>query len=299
VPPTRTMRTMKITGLILSGVLVFASGTCETATAQPYGAMDKLPDWVAVRSNIPYDRYPQTVLDIMQKKGDTGTNRPGMLVIHGGGWVRQAKERIVRGFCLPFVQRGFVVANVEYRLGTVAPAPAAVCDSLQAAHWFHQHAREYGVDSKKIAVIGESAGGHLALMVAMVTKSADLGPLTRVAAVIDVFGVADVSGLLFGPNAPWTVKEWVPEQPHRKELADRLSPVRYIRNGLPPILVIHGDSDDAVPYEQSKRLVAGLRQAGDDVEFLTVPNGKHGFTVEQWDGLLPQMFHFLASRNIQ
>ena len=115
-----------------------------TAAAQPYGPLAKLPDWVSIEGNIPYSQYPQTVLDIMRRKGETRPGRPGVLVIHGGGWVRQNKERIVQGFCLPFLERGFVVANVEYRLAPVAKAPAAVTDSLEAARWFHDHARQYG-----------------------------------------------------------------------------------------------------------------------------------------------------------
>jgi acetyl esterase/lipase len=239
------------------------------------------------------------VLDIMRRQGETRSNRPGVLVIHGGGWVQQNKERIVQGFCLPFLERGFVVANVEYRLAPVAPAPAAVTDSLEAARWFHRHAAQYGADPNRIVVIGESAGGHLALMVGMAPKSAGLGPVTRVAAIVDVFGVADVSAQLFGPNPPWYAQQWIPEQPHRRELADKVSPIRYVRKGLPPLLIIHGEADDAVPHQQSEQLAAGMRAAGGDVEFISVPNGKHGLTVEQWNAALPRMFAFLAARGIQ
>jgi acetyl esterase/lipase len=282
-----------IQGIVLAFWLAGAAG------AQPYGALEKLPAWVDIKPNIPYDRYPQTVLDILRRKGDAAGNRPGMLVIHGGGWVRQVKERIVQGFCLPFVERGFVVANVEYRLGPVAPAPAAVTDVLVAAQWFHRHAREYGVDPNRIAVIGESAGAHLALMVGMSSAAAALGPVTKVAAVLDVFGVADVTDQLFGPHPMWYAQEWIPEQPHRRELSDRVSPLRYIRQGLPATLIIHGDSDEVVPYAQSRQLASGLRDAGVDVEFITVANGKHGFTVEQWEHVLPRIFQFLAARHLE
>ena len=81
------------------------------------------PSRISVESNLPYDRYPQTVLDIMRPKTEVQGNRPGVLVIHGGGWVGGSKEGVVERFVLPWVNQGCVVANVEYRLAAVAPAP--------------------------------------------------------------------------------------------------------------------------------------------------------------------------------
>jgi len=267
--------------------------------AQPFEILERLPDWVSVTPDIPYDRYSQTVLDVMRPKDRYAGKRPGVLVIHGGGWVRLRKERNVAGFCLPYLERGFVAANVEYRLANAAPAPAAVRDVLRAAAWFRRHAAAYGVDDAKIVVTGESAGAHLALMVAMTPESAGFGPAARVAAVVDVFGVTDVADLLTGPNARWYTQEWIPEQPGRLDLARRLSPLTYVRTGLPPVLIVHGDADRSVPYEHAVRLDGALRSAGVDVERITVPNGKHGFTVAEWNELLPRTFAFLAAHGIR
>ena len=276
-----------------------AAGVAPPCVAQPYVFLDRLPDWVAIEKNIPYDRYPDTVLDILRPKGASHGNRPGMLMIHGGGWVRQKKERVVAGFCLPYLERGFVVANVEYRLAQAAPAPAAVEDSLKAVAWFCRNAAKYGVDRRRIVITGESAGAHLALMAGMAPKSAGFGSAPRVAAIVDVFGVTDVADQLAGPNARWYAAEWIPEQPGRMELARRLSPLNCVRKGLPPVLIIHGDADDAVPYDHSVRLAKALREAGVDVEMITVPAGKHGFTIPEWERLLPQTFEFLAKRGIR
>lgn len=219
-------------------------------------------------------------------------------MIHGGGWVEGAKEDMLELFCLPFVRHGMVVANVEYRLARSAPAPAAVNDVLKAAQWFRDHAAQYRVDPKRILVTGGSAGGHLALMTAMTPASADLGPSIKIAAAIDFFGIADVADQLTGPHQQPYAVAWIPEQLNRVELAKRLSPMTYVRKGLPPILVLHGDADSTVPYERSVELVKKLKDSGDDAELITVPGGKHGFTPAEMDQLWPQIFQWLKKRKI-
>ena len=87
--------------------------------------------------------------------------RPGAIVIHGGGWIGGSRAWVAELVCLRLVQKGFVVANVEYRVARAAKAPAAVADVLQAARWFIQNATRYNVDPKRIVVTGDSAGRHL------------------------------------------------------------------------------------------------------------------------------------------
>lgn len=250
-----------------------------------------------IEANIRYDRYPETVLDILQPRAPSLADRPGVIAIHGGGWVQGDKEQMLEQ-CLPLVRRGMVVANIEYRLAGSAPAPAAVNDVLKAAQWFQDHAARYKVDRNRIIAMGTSAGGHLALMTAMAPASADLGPSIKIAAVIDFFGIADVVDQITGPNQQPYAAAWIPERPDRVELARRLSPITYVRKRLPPILVLHGDADPTVPYEQSVTLVKALKNAGDDATLITVPGGKHGFTSEEMNQLWPQIFQWLKKRKI-
>jgi acetyl esterase/lipase len=179
------------------------------------------------------------------------------------GW-KATRSTCSKHIASRFVRRGMVVANVEYRLAQAAPAPAAVNDVLKAAQWFQDHAAQYRVDRNRILATGGSAGGHLALMIAMMPiamtpASADLGPAIKIAAVIDFFGVADVADQVAGPNRRRYAEVWIPEQPDRLELARRVSPMTYVRKGLPPILALHGDADATVPYEQSVSLVKALK----------------------------------------
>ena len=126
-------------GFIASPVLLLLLAFCFRASAAEY----------QIQANIRYDQYADTVLDILQPSAPSLADRPGVIVIHGGGWVEGDKEGMLDEFCLPFVRRGMVVANVEYRLAKAAPAPAAVNDVLKAAQWFQDHAAQYQVDRKQ------------------------------------------------------------------------------------------------------------------------------------------------------
>ena len=251
-----------------------------------------------IRANVRYDQYAETVLDILQPPAPALTTRPGVIVIHGGGWVRGDKERMVEPFCLPFIRQGFVVANVEYRLASVAPAPAALNDVLKAADWFHDHAPDYKVDEKRILATGSSAGGHLALMLGMLPASAGFGPETKIAAVVNFYGIADVADQLEGPNQREYAVTWIPEQPDRLDLARRLSPLTYVRPGLPPVLTIHGDADPLVPFDQAVRLTKALKAAHDDATLITVPGGQHGFPPDQLNQLFPKIFAWLKKHKV-
>ncbi len=257
-----------------------------------------LPNGVTIQRNIYYERYPGTLLDVILPKNPTGAKVPGVIVFHGGGWVHTGKETAYNTLCLPYLERGFVVANVEYRVAPQATAPAAVTDALDATRWFFKHAREYHVDTKRIVVTGGSAGGHLALMVGVSPKSAHLGPVSPVAAVIDGYGITDAVELLNGPHRQFWADEWIPAGPQRVELARRVSPLAYIRHHLPPIFIAQGADDHTVPLEQSIRLHDALDLDGVPNEFVIVPNARHGFDREQWNTLDVKIFAFLKEHGI-
>jgi acetyl esterase/lipase len=262
----------------------------------------KTPDWVSVESNIKYSAYPETVLDVYQsKKAAGGAKRVGVLVIHGGGWTGGSKERVFEKFCLPYLEKGYVVANVEYRLAKAALAPAAVEDALQAAEWFRQNAVKYGVDKNKIVVTGDSAGGHLALMVGLTPKQAKFGPVGKVAAVVNWYGITDVQDQLEGEHMRTYATTWLPESlPDRQELARRVSPRSWARKDAPPVLTIHGDADPTVPYEHGVDITKELRNAGADAELIPVHQGAHGnFPPEENARIWKGIFDFLEKRKIQ
>ncbi len=245
-----------------------------------------------IQANIRYAHFGETLLDILQPPHPAMKDRVGILFIHGGGWVGGSKDAALP-FCLPFVGQDWVVADVEYRLAGSAPAPAAIEDVLAAAKWFHDHAADYRVDPKRIVAVGDSAGGHLALLAGLLPAGNDFGPSTKIAAVIDFYGITDVQALLTGPTQRDFALQWLGGQPDAPELAKKLSPLSYVRKDVPPVLAIHGDADPLVPYSQSVQLIDGLKQAGAKAELITVPGAGHGFSDQQSAALWPQIFKWL------
>jgi acetyl esterase/lipase len=277
-------------------LLFAAAGILAAQNGSP-----SFPDWVNAEVNISYSGAPETKLDIYQSKRSPGTKRPGVIVIHGGGWVGGKKENSFAWLCQPFLEKGYVVANVEYRLAKSALAPAAVEDVLHAAEWFRNSAAKYGVDKNKIVVTGDSAGGHLALMVGLATKQARLGPTGKVAAVINWYGITDVQDQLEGPNMREYAVQWLPaDLPDRQEIARRVSPRSWVRKDAPSVLTIHGDADPVVPYEHGVDITKDLRNAGADAELVAVHQGAHGrFLPEEYERIWRQIFAFLEKRKIQ
>ena len=210
---------------------------------------------------------------------DTSKRLPTLLYIHGGGWVGGDKDTQFLRF-LPYLEMGFAVVNVEYRLGRLGLAPAAVEDCRCALRWLIRNAEEYGFDTDCIVVSGSSAGGHLTLTTGMLSASAGLDqrcpatnpdgpgradayePEMPVAAMINWYGITDVADLVEGPNAKTYAVQWMGGMADWRDVARRVSPLEYVRSDLPPILTIHGDADSIVPYQHSVRLHEALEKAG-------------------------------------
>ncbi len=242
-------------------------------------------------------------LDVHRRRGVTGP-QPAVIYIHGGGWIGGSKGGAV-SLLLPWFEMGFTIVNVEYRLLRAAPAPAAVADCLCALRWVATRAQNYGIDTNRLVVSGESAGGHLALTTAMIPESAGMdsqcpgAPLPKIAAVINFYGITDVADLLDGPNQRSYAVSWIGPGEDRQELARRVSPLTYVRPGLPPILTIQGDADPIVPYSHSVRLQEALAKADVPHELVTIPGGKHGmFTGDEYVRIYAQVRAFLAKYNL-
>jgi len=217
----------------------------------------------------------------MYSRTDTQAPQPTIIFIHGGGWTGGSKETQLFNL-MPYLEMGWNAVNVEYRLARVSEAPAAVEDCLCALRWVIRNAKQYGFDAGKLVVSGGSAGGHLALTTGMMPASAGFDrqcPGTeqlKVAAIVDWYGITDVADLLDGENMRAYAVQWLGSRPDRVEVARRLSPLTYVRAGIPPIISIQGDADPVVPYSHSVRLQEALQKAGIDHELVTIPGGKHG-----------------------
>ena len=289
--------------------LLFAAFAAGTARAQD-------PFSYLVTPNVVYNVASGTdlKLDVYRPREATGPV-PVAMLIHGGGWVAGTKEGSVL-WATSLLEMGMAVVNVEYRMARVAEAPAAVEDCRCALRWIIRNADRYKFDINRIVVTGGSAGGHLALMTGMVDRKAGFdrscpaeekirwtGSDTseaRVAAIINWFGITDVNDMLEdGGNPRSYAIEWVGNRNNVGRIAASVSPLTYVRAGLPPILTIHGDKDTLVPVSHARRLHEALQKAGATSELLILPGAGHGdFNPQQARQALDAARAFLVKAGI-
>ena len=273
--------------------------------SQDLAAAADLTDGYKVIPNVVYltaNNY-EARLDVYKSAG-LGP-KATLIYIHGGGWGGGYTKEQYSLWFEPFLVLGWNIVNVEYRPSSVSLAPAAIEDCLCALHWVIQNAKLYNFDTDRLVLMGHSAGGHLALMTGMVPESAGLDrecPGTRnlkVAAIVDWFGITDVKEVLEGPNVRTWAEKWLGSLPDRNALAIRVSPLTYVRSGLPPMIIIHGDKDPTVPYTQALRLHSALTIARVPNRLVTIPGGGHGFFgKEETQRAYAEIFDFLQNNGI-
>jgi acetyl esterase/lipase len=278
--------------LLIMVLVISCPVLCQTNALGGDNWVDYASGEYDILPNITYSTANNTALKLdLYLPRDRSTPLPTLIIFHGGGWVAGLKEQNVFEL-LPYLSLGWAVINVEYRLVSNTPAPAAVEDCRCALRWVENNAKRFNFDVSKIVLTGGSAGGHLALITGMLPdqsifdrqcpapentrwNSAAESPL-HVAAIVNWFGITDVAELLDGPNSKHYAIEWFGSMSNRKELAQQVSPITYVRAGLPPIITIHGDEDNIVPYTQAVRLHAALEKAGVPNKLITIHGAKHG-----------------------
>jgi acetyl esterase/lipase len=289
-------------------LLALATGAPQTLFAQlsPSAAWAaQAPAEYQVFPNLTYfvaSNY-EVKLDIYQRR-DQSTPQPTIVFMHGGFWAAGAKETSLMSL-MPWFEMGWNVVNVEYRLARVALAPAAVEDCMCALRYIATNAKTYNIDLNRLVLSGESAGGHLSLTTGIIPESAGLdrecagAPLPRAAAIINWYGITDVGDVIDGPHKANLAAQWMGSMPNRDEIAHRVSPLTWVRAGLPPILTIHGDADPLVPYQHAVRLHEALSKVKVPNQLLTIPGGKHGgFTGQERAGIYVTIREFLAKNGL-
>jgi acetyl esterase/lipase len=252
---------------------------CCVALAQDAGAA-KAPDpqAVTVLRDLPY--RPGTNkhwrLDLAMPKAGPGKFRPGIVVIHGGGWLEgdrssfATRKHGVPGNIEDFAALGFVAVTINYRLSGEAPFPAALEDCQCAVRWLRAHAQDYQLDAKHIGAYGNSAGGHLALLLGMAGEPAlDDGAPHRnessvVQAVVSDSGPLDLLYQMRQGTLARVVGQFLggPPEGERIALYKKASPIHHVSAQTPPLLLIYGGADDQVPVETADAFVAALAGAG-------------------------------------
>jgi len=258
-----------------------ANGTNDVAN---FASMMNLWEYSYPVPGIVYKRVGkfECTLDIFTPQSMTAP-RPVVMYIHGGGWGSPKRWNKMSHVLLPmpYLSLGIIVVHVEYRTSDVVMAPAAVEDCRYALRWIHANAEEYGFDTSKLLVTGDSVGSNLSLLMGFLDarhgfdEDCPEGPEPSVSAVINVFGQTDVADLLVEPNRKGYAVNWIGDQPNGMEVAKRVSPLTYVRPGLPPVLTFHGDKDPVVPVEHAIRLHQALNKAGVSNRLVRFPDWIH------------------------
>ena len=235
---------------------------------------------VVVDRDIAYDpRFgAATVMDVYRPDDPIGPPRPGVLMIHGGGWSaldRHSMDEDARRLA----GDGYVVANVEYRLVPDGAFPKDVHDCLCALAYFRAHADQWGLDPTRVASMGYSAGGHLASFVGVAATAPEVqpdcaagstGPLR---AVVDGAGPSDLRTEPQVDTIIQYVGGTIDQVPERYALA---SPITHVAPDSPPFLIINGEDDWFVSADtQAAPMRDALRAAGVEARYLQVPGGGH------------------------
>ncbi len=278
---------------------------CGTVLLACSGGESPEPLELAVRLQETYKVFPdiridaeegcEVEFDLFYPKNTTGPP-PVMLYFHGGGWDGGSREKAILSL-LPYLEMNFAVLNVDYRLSSVAPAPAAVEDCRCALAWVIRHADEYYFDPMRIVLTGHSAGGHLALITGMLPL--DTEDPYRIAGIVNWYGPTDVVNLIDDENARGYARRWLDTAEDRSEVARRVSPLNHVRADLPPVLTVHGEHDSIVPYSHAERLHSALDRAGAPNRLITVQDGGHGdFGEEETLRLYREIVRFLHEQGI-
>ena len=205
---------------------------------------------------------------------------PAAILVHGGGWVAGDKQQYITYVFQPLSDAGFAWFSVNYRLAPQHKFPADAEDVEEAIRWVKANAEKYHVDVKRLALIGESAGGHL---VSYVGSHQARG--TQVMAVVSMYGIHDfISASVEWKPIPTEILQLFGIQAVDADSAPILiqaSPVTYVKQQMPSFLLIHGSKDEDVPYEQSVEMCDKMKIAGAKCDLITVEGAPHG--MDHWE----------------
>ncbi len=273
--------------------------------AQTNPVIDIFPKGTILHGNVPYhnDQLPKHLLDIYLPANAKG-KIPLVVFVHGGGWLvndKYADIGYMKKTVAEIVSSGYALASIDYRFATQAVFPAQIQDCNRAVSFLIDHADQYGFDKNRIAVIGFSAGGHLASLMGL-SKNNNIESFFMTGtnksfafkAVVDFYGPAEL--ILFPGNDD-------PKSPEslligaaplaRPDLAKAASPVTYVDKDDPPFLIIHGEKDDLVSPKQSKLLSAWLSVVGVQNELILVKDAPHFGEMFDTDDIRSRVIGFL------
>lgn len=271
---------MKQTLPLLAAAVMLSSAVSAQRAPLP----SEPPESVRAELDLTYGRTPQQELKLDIYRPKTDAVLPACVLVHGGGWIKGDKEKF-RPLAIALAERGYVVANIEYRLAGAAKYPAGVQDCLLAVRWLRANAGRFGADPKRIGAWGGSAGGHLVGMMAgalpveryVVGDLGDVSPAVQATCIMA--GPTDLTNATFVENLRKAGEtsnnfEWFGKlYDDAPELYREASPITHFTKATGPVLFLTGDLDnpgrDTAGMEKLKSLGVPTKQ-------VVLKDAKHG-----------------------
>lgn len=266
----------------------------------------RLPRGTIIHGNIPYnnDTLKKHLLDIYVP-ADAKGKVPLVVFIHGGGWIgndKYADMGYMPNTIDAILNNGVALASIDYRFAPQAIFPAILQDCNKAVSFLYDNADKYGLDKNRIAIMGFSAGGHLASLMgtSQNNKVSDFyfpdtyRPL-QYKAVVDLYGPTDLVLLPGNEDEKSPEGQLIGAAPLlRPDLAKAASPITYIDKNDPPFLIYHGEKDNIVPNKQSKLFSAWLKYYGVKNELTIVKDAPHFGTMYDVEEIRSKVIAFLT-----
>ncbi len=265
----KTTIPIKNSWIFLSMFLLFAAAGCGGGRKAPEQNAGNGLKSIRVTDNVPYREGGSSswVLDLAEPENFGEEIRPVIVLIHGGGWRAGSKqERVFRSMLLHYANLGYVTVSLDYRLDGEAPFPACISDVKCAVRWIKAHAAELRIDPERIGAYGHSAGGHLAVMLAVSSDNEALegdGPWQEYSSAI----ACAVGGAASTQRHP-PKRFWEPQY-------EACWPIHYLSADRPPLLFLQGEADQTVDPAIVKDYVDKMKAVGADVEYIGVPGLGH------------------------
>jgi acetyl esterase/lipase len=264
------------------------------AIGVPAGALAQTasPAAVTIDRGLVFTRTPNKTLALdLYRPTNSAEKLPVVVLIYGGAWMMRFPQSQTRK-AEWLAEDGYAAAVIDYRLSSEAKFPSQLYDCKAAVRWLRANAEKYDLNPALIGAWGDSSGGHLASLLGVTGGITNLegdggnpNESSRVQVVVDFFGPADLtrmnshalpgSMIAYGTaNSPEGMLIGGPVADHL-ETARLASPVNFATNSPPPFLIVHGDHDQLVPWQQSELLYEALKNAGADVTFYTIAGAGH------------------------
>jgi acetyl esterase/lipase len=240
-----------------------------------------------VEKNVIYGMYSGLAL-LMDIHYPAQANGYGIVFVSGSGWQAPLnygavglKEAQIPVWGPPLLRAGYTVFAINHRAAPRFHYPTAVEDVQRAVRFVRHHARQFGIDPNRLGGIGGSSGAHLIGLVAMLGAAGiadDTDPVNREPATLQtvVLRAAPTDLTKVSAGAVISFMDRLNRSPDDEKLYRAASPLTHVSSTAPPVLLLHGDSDDTVPFDQSVAMEGALRRVNVPVTLVRVAGGEHG-----------------------